>query len=188
MEKLIKNYLAAFDELNTLVSFRFRSMNKDDKKRTETIIDDLLSFLILAYENGIQDVSQMLKENIQPDIQQMYSTIYLEIDGKNFSDRAIEHIESNDESALIELVQDEYHRVYESAKANGATSAKKKNASKTWKTVGDDKVRDTHAYLDGITVPIAEKFYTYDGDSALYPGNFEKAENNCGCRCIAVYS
>jgi hypothetical protein len=52
----------------------------------------------------------------------------------------------------------------------------------------DNRVRDTHFYLEGMTVDINDKFYTYDGDSAYRPGGFEKAENNCGCRCLLMYS
>lgn len=182
---MIERYLATFDELNTLLAFRLSSTDKADKKRTETIIDDLLSFLILAYQAGIQDVSEMLKTDIKPEVSEMIEVIYQRIDGKDFSDRAKEHIENDDDTALIELAEDEYHRVYESAKGKGAKSAG--STEKKWVTIGDDKVRDTHKYLEGMTVGIDERFYTYDGDSAMYPSGFSKAENNCGCRCIAVY-
>lgn len=186
MEKLIKKYLAKFDELNTLISFSFQNTDITDKKRSEKIIDDLLSFLILAYLDGIEAVSEMLKTDIQPDTSQMRETIYLKIDGKDFADRAKNHIDNDDKTGLAELAEDEYHRVYESAKNDGAKSSGTVKGKK-WVTVGDDKVRDTHAYLEGMEVGIDDKFYTYDGDSALYPGDFSKAENNCGCRCIAVY-
>lgn len=183
---MIERYLAAFDELNTLISFRLSSTDKTDKKRAETIIDDLLSFLILAYQAGTQDVSEMLKADIQPDVSQMIEVIYRKIDGKDFADRAKEHIDNDDEKGIVELAEDEYHRVYESAKNNGAKSTGTAKEKK-WVTIGDNKVRDTHRYLEGMTVGIDDEFYTYDGDSALYPGDFSKAENNCGCRCIAVY-
>ena len=52
----------------------------------------------------------------------------------------------------------------------------------------DDKVRDTHSYLQSKKVPIGEEFFTYDGDSALYPGGFKSAENNVNCRCFLTYS
>lgn len=52
----------------------------------------------------------------------------------------------------------------------------------------DDKVRDTHDYLEGMSVGIDEEFYTYDGDHALYPGGFENAQNNVNCRCFLTYT
>ena len=56
--------------------------------------------------------------------------------------------------------------------------------SKNWITVRDDKVRETHSYLEGQSVPLEEEFFTFDGDHAAYPGGFTKAENNVNCRCI----
>ena len=53
---------------------------------------------------------------------------------------------------------------------------------KQWVTAGDERVRDPHAWLDGVIVPIDEKFYV-DGDSAMAPGGFALPELNVNCRC-----
>ena len=58
------------------------------------------------------------------------------------------------------------------------------STSKRWRTMMDDRVRDTHDYLEGMVVPFSERFYTYDGDSAEFPGGFNLPENNIGCRCV----
>ena len=55
--------------------------------------------------------------------------------------------------------------------------------TKNWYTVMDDKVRETHRYLEGASVSLDEEFWTFDGDHAAYPGGFTKAENNVNCRC-----
>lgn len=55
--------------------------------------------------------------------------------------------------------------------------------SKTWMTMLDEKVRDTHQYLEGMTIPLDDEFYTYDGDHAQAPGGFTSAAENCNCRC-----
>jgi hypothetical protein len=52
----------------------------------------------------------------------------------------------------------------------------------------DEKVRDTHQYLEGMTVGIEEDFWTYDNDHASAPGLFEFAENNVNCRCELLFS
>ena len=185
MDTIIKNYLSAFDELNTLIDFRFQETEKlEKKKRTEIILEDFLSFLILAYLNGIQDFSAMTKKQAKSYASEMYDCIYLKIEGLTFEDRVKGHIQNDDLTALKILAGDEYHRVYETAKFN---AAKNTDSEKTWVTMFDDKVRDTHAYLEGMTIRADARFYTYDGDSALFPGDFSMAENNCGCRCIAVY-
>ena len=57
---------------------------------------------------------------------------------------------------------------------------------KQWQTMRDGRVRDTHSYLQSAMVNLDDKFYTFDGDSALYPGGFELPENNVNCRCWIV--
>ena len=58
---------------------------------------------------------------------------------------------------------------------------------KVWATMEDERVRETHNLLDGVGVPLGTLFVTIDGDSARYPGDFTKAENNTNCRCILTY-
>ena len=58
---------------------------------------------------------------------------------------------------------------------------------KVWATMEDERVRETHNFLDGVSVPLGTLFVAIDGDSARYPGDFTKAENNCGCRCWLVF-
>ena len=54
--------------------------------------------------------------------------------------------------------------------------------------MGDEKVRDLHDYLDGMTIPIDAEFYTYNGDHAYYPSQFGVAEEDCNCRCWVTFS
>ena len=58
------------------------------------------------------------------------------------------------------------------------------NITKHWVTMRDDKVRDTHDYLEGTEVPFNEDFYTYNGDHAPFPGMFGVPEEDVNCRCI----
>lgn len=59
---------------------------------------------------------------------------------------------------------------------------------KTWRTKKDERVRDTHRFLEGVTIPIDQRFWTIDGDSAMTPGGFATAQENVNCRCFLVYS
>ena len=54
--------------------------------------------------------------------------------------------------------------------------------------MADERVRDTHSYLELETVGIDDDFYTYDGDHAPYPGLFALPENNINCRCEILFS
>lgn len=87
---------------------------------------------------------------------------------------------------IFRVAETEGHRAfgeaeYLTAKKGGATS-------KTWITMEDDRVRSTHEYIDRLEVGIDDRFVTWDGDSALYPGDFGLAENNVNCRCYCNYS
>ena len=87
---------------------------------------------------------------------------------------------------LIRIAETETHRDANTAALETAQKAGAKN--KTWVTMLDDKVRETHVYLEGMTVSIGDDFYTYDGDHAPAPGLFDLAENNVNCRCELVFS
>lgn len=185
-----------FDEIHSLVEASIREAGsrmpagEDQLAATpeEDILDDLLSLLILAYTRGNRDVNEMLSGAAIPvDTDSMYGAIYYMIGGKTFEDRARTHIRNEDPGMLIDLAESEYHRVYEAGSYDTALGYDG-SVSKTWVTMLDNRVRETHDFLEGVTVPVGERFYTYDGDSALFPGGFELAENNCGCRCVLMYT
>ena len=91
---------------------------------------------------------------------------------------------SADEAKAV--IDEKSHRI---ANTSALDTANKAGATqKTWVTMMDDRVRETHDYLEGMTVGIGEDFYTYDGDHAPAPGGFELAENNVNCRCELVFS
>lgn len=186
-EQIIDKYLLAFDELNVLMQASYQE-STDFEKNVRNITEDLYSCLWMAYKQGIDAVSEMLECSILLDDNRRKQVIYQEIDGMDFTERVYDHVSKSDISGLVALAQSEYHRVFNTAMADGADFVGlSKQVSKTWITVGDDKVRETHQYLEGVTIPIEEKFYTVDGDSALYPSDFQYAENNVNCRCIVEY-
>ena len=56
---------------------------------------------------------------------------------------------------------------------------------KRWVATLDTRLRDAHSRLDGVTIPVDERFQV-DGDSALYPGNFSQVSLNVNCRCTTI--
>ena len=59
---------------------------------------------------------------------------------------------------------------------------------KTWRTVGDNKVRDWHRVANGQTVPILGSF-TVHGESLRYPGDPKGTVGNIiRCRCWIDYT
>lgn len=186
MDEIISEYVLAFDEINALTAYSYEN-NVDSKFQADKTIDDILSLLIMAYTLGTKHASTMLEFDLSVNTEDMIEAIYYLIDGMTFEDRAREHIINENLTALQILVESEYHRVYNTAVIDGGREYRRLlggAVTKKWLTVGDDKVRDTHRYLEGQKVDIEELFFTYDGDYAAYPGGFTKASNNVNCRCI----
>jgi len=187
MNEVVSSYLTALDELNVLTTASYQMADGNSAERLNQIIEDVLSFLINAYALGIQNAGIMLGHELSVNVDQMEDAIYLVIEGKTFADRIADHVGGNDLGGLKNLVESEYHRVYNTAVYDGGRDYIDNGGfgvSKNWITVRDDKVRETHSYLEGQSVPLEEEFFTFDGDHAAYPGGFTKAENNVNCRCI----
>ena len=175
-----KDYQIAIDELNIIVP-------KIIKKKPSEIEDDILSILIEAYLLGVGHASQMMNREVSVSTTKMQNVIYREIDGKTFVERAAEHIAVGDLRGLETLAESEFHRVYNQSVEDGVRDTGRSNVTKTWVTVRDDRVRETHEYLEGMTIPVNEEFFTFDGDHASAPGGFQNAQNNVNCRCILEY-
>ena len=197
-----------FDELNsirTAVEYEVLAGQlpeiKFDKKRTEDFIFELLT---MAYAFGLEKASDELGISIPLNETLMRDTVMAETAGETFVDRLNKHIDAANASLsadptqlmtaaatlineLAVLAETEAHRVLNTAILDGADYYKAKNpdaqVSKTWITMEDDRVRDTHFYIHGVTIPTDAKFYTYDGDSAMRPGGFTLPQNNVNCRC-----
>lgn len=195
MPDLIKNYLASFDEIH-MGTIRYTEAVLADtklsaKEKKDKLCDWLLDYLIYAYVFGTQCSEDFLGVAIEPDVASMRKAIDKKIAGKTFRDRVEDHLKEESPERMAMLAESEYHRVFNSAEMDAANIYEKltgKPVYKTWFTMGDDRVRDTHDYIEGVKLPLKEKFHTFDDDSALMPGGFEKAENNAGCRCWLQFS
>lgn len=82
--------------------------------------------------------------------------------------------------ARTETVASSNFGSYASARQTGL------NPKKTWVSSRDDRVRDTHEAVDGVTVGIDEEFHVGE-DVMLHPGGGSKAEENIHCRCTMSY-
>lgn len=188
-------HLMPFDEVNRLEDELILSTYEQDgvkrsRKDREECIDLVWDLLVLAYMNGFEAVAEEF--GIDIDILgiggQMNEAIFKQFDGKDFRDRIGEYYDSGDYEAINRVIETDAHRVYNDAVQNAADTVVVEKPDtvlyKRWNTMLDDRVRDTHDFLEGVRVPVTEKFYTSDGDSAMYPGDFENPANNCGCRCL----
>ena len=175
------------DELNILKGEYGESGTPITDFALDDIIEDLLDIFLLAMARGVLSVNEQFGTEYKPSAVQVEKTIYEKIDGVTWEDRVRTWYENGGTTAdVIRIAETESHRIgneaaYTAAKEVGATR-------KTWLTMLDDRVRDTHAYLEGVTVGINDYFYSYKGGQTLYPGQWGIAEEDCGCRCEIAYT
>ena len=180
------------DELNRIDSeirerFGDESLEKRDKRDEEDIIDELLDLFLLAYALGNSVTNENLSSNYEPSVDDVMKVVDAKVAGKTWRERVEDYFSSGGTGAdIVRIADTETHRIANTAALDTAKRAGAK--SKTWITMMDDRVRDTHDYLEGETVGINDDFYTYDGDHASAPGLFELAENNVNCRCELLFS
>ena len=173
--------LLPFDAINRLESelpIYFENGVIRSKVDLDDIIEDMFGVFLLSYMRG----NNLTNPDHKPTLKTIMQTIDDEVQGKTWRERMREHFADGGTIEDVKrIIETEAHRdantaAYEAAKAKGCTT-------KTWHTMGDDRVRDTHDYLQSMTVPVNRRFYTFDGDSARYPGDFTDPQNNVNCRC-----
>lgn len=158
-----------------------RKLFRDDR------IDEMLDMLIMAYVFGTEDADEELAATETVETDEMYSAIWRVIANKNWEQRVREYFDDPNGTVddIMRVVETDTNRIYSDAVLNVGEKVSKRGVpvSKTWETMLDDRVRDTHEFLQSVTVPIDRRFTTFDGDSARYPGDFIDPQNNVNCRC-----
>lgn len=157
---------------------------------------DLIAFLLeTAYINGTADaaaqINGLLGYRLLDDtynVDRIGEVIDLRLgDGKDWRDRLTEHLDNGDDiQPIIAMVESEANRDANTGSLDKAWDSGLE-LTKTWQTMLDDRVREQHSWLEGVTVGIHDLFYTPDGDSSFVPGGFNNAENNVNCRCSLAY-
>lgn len=176
-----EKYKLRIDELNELSREVYQEL---DLKKAE---DMILEMLEIGYFDGVSAANEMIGSDLQPNMEKMNKAIFKEIGGENIINRIEKYSSQGTIDDYERLIESEYHRLFnEGVYDTGEDSGKP--LKKTWKTMMDERVRDTHAYLEGETVSFDKRFYTFDGDSARFPGDFVLAQNNVSCRCTVELS
>jgi hypothetical protein len=151
----------------------------------EDILDELLDLYLLCYADGATATNIELGTAVMPSLDAMDAAVYASVAGETWRDRVLGYYDSGGTLYDIRrIAETDATRIYnqgaiDAVRANGASGVNKR-----WQTMMDDRVRDTHSYLQSMEVPFDEDFWTYDGDHAPAPGMFERPENNINCRCI----
>lgn len=190
------------DELSVVserIKADFQLTPEQRKAVKEDRMDEILELLILSYLYGNEAANDMLYRTeietrmqsetetvriVPIDTDSMNGSVYRDIAGENWEQRVSDYYDSEDGTAddVIRVLDTDSHRIYNDAIEDvGERSSGR--IYKTWETMLDDRVRDTHEWLQSVRVPLNERFYTFDGDSARYPGDFTLPQNNINCRC-----
>jgi len=178
--------LFEWDELNIIredaVQFIQQAKERKPDRGTVDGFCDYLDFILcLIYAYGWKDAEEIVGEVPFRDGLDD-KAVDLEIAGETFRERVAEQVDALSEDGLLRIIETEAHRDYNTGVYDAAVSSGK-SVMKQWHTMADGRVRETHDYLEGNAVGMDDLFYTFDGDSALYPGGFSLPENNVNCRC-----
>lgn len=88
----------------------------------------------------------------------------------------------------VATARTESHRVVETTKFDTMEEISKEvKLTKTWHTVKDERVRSTHAPMDGVTVPMDEDFTLPSGATCPRPGETGDPAEDINCRCFLSY-
>ena len=180
------------DEINALedkLAVHFEDNGKGrikSKQDAEDIIDELLDLFLLSYANGATATNAELGTALMPPVDSVMAAVDKDVAGENWRQRVMGYYESGGTLYDIQrIAETDATRIYNTGALDAVTAnGSGVGVNKRWATMLDDRVRDTHSYLEGMVVPYDARFYTYDGDSALAPGMFSLPENNIGCRCV----
>ena len=197
-----------FDELNQLKRF-FSTMDiSDDEKKKRSDLAYLLydaiyfTFAIIKVEKEIDErdftknalLVDQYRDTLLNRIQDALADVPYEPDYlARLVDDIIEITDrhpddpyylSRDRALLI--AQNEANTVYNHADYESARQSGKQY--KVWLTEGDEKVREAHAEVDMMRIPIDE-YFNVDGDTMRYPHDYMNAGagNLVNCRCVCVY-
>ena len=175
-----------WDELNLLRSSALdliRDYRKShNKKKVEKWCDYMEFVLCLVYEYGWKDAEEIVgivpfKDGLDD------KCVNLEIKEETFRDRIWTQLDADSLEGILRIIDTEAHRDYNTAVFDAVKESGVSGLKKRWETMMDDRVRDPHSYLQGVTIGMDDRFYTYTGDSALYPGGFGVPELDINCRC-----
>ena len=155
---------------------------QEAKQEEEDIIDEMLDLFLLAYATGNNITNANLSFGWEPPISEVMETVDKEVAGKTWRQRVEDYFANGGTGDdLIRIVETEVHRIANTAALDTAIRAGA--TKKTWHCMMLPTSRDTHVYLDGMTIPINDEFYSFKGDSTQFPGQWGIAEEDVNCMC-----
>lgn len=209
----MRSDLPEFDELNNIKTTLSEMLATDTSDTIETprgyadrkhLEDTIFELITMGYVYGVEVAGLDFDQDFPVSRERMFESANRPTKGETFRERIEHHLDEyeaspKDEAATEKLVnqltvvaETETHRTINEGGYEAAERYAEEHPGvtiyKTWETMQDDKVRDEHEELQGATVPLDARFYSWTGDSALRPGDFMSPELNIGCRCLLRYT
>lgn len=181
------NLLGRFDDIEALREYLENNQRENngilmaDKHK---VADIVLDILVMSYMYGESFANTLFGTDFSATEEELNETVDRKVDGKDYRDRVLEYVEANDIEGIMNVADTESHHAF--AKAEYATAKQAGMKKKVWVTMDDERVRDPHRFLDGKTVGIDDVFEV-DGATAMFPGDFGRADLDCNCRCYLLY-
>lgn len=163
-----------------------QARTEDFRRKVDEYIDEIEDLFLMDYMLGLYDVQEQLGQEIEVGYEDIQGVIDRKIDGKDYKQRIEDYFRDGTPYDIARVIDTDAHRIYNEAMYEGAKSAGA--TRKTWNCMMLPKSRDTHIYLDGTEVDLDAPFYTFNGDSAMFPGQFGVAEEDINCQCWLTYS
>ena len=188
MKKTVENQRRRrFDEINSLVSEIsveseeewYALPPRERQRRKDKFWDCLWDWLIDGWAAGLLFVGE---DKDIPDLTYLLNWVYPR--GESVSE--IFDRDVTDPKKLQRMIECEANRVFNSGVIEAGKGTD--GLMKTWETMMDDRVRDSHWWLEGVTIPFDEEFVTFGGASAPAPGMFDEADQDVNCRCYLTLS
>ena len=147
---------------------------EERKRRKDKFWDCLWDWLIDGWAAGLLFVG---KDKDIPDLTYLLNWVYPI--GESVSD--IYDKDITDKEKLQRMIECEANRCFNSGVIQAGKGTK--GLTKTWHGMLDDRERDTHWWLEDVTIPFDEEFVTYTGASGFAPGMFDDPAEDVNCRC-----
>lgn len=209
----MRSDLPEFDELNNIKTTLSGMLATDTSDTIETprgyadrkhLEDTIFELITMGYVYGVEVAGLDFDQDFPVSRERMFESANRPTKGETFRERIEHHLDEyeaspKDEAATEKLVnqlavvaETETHRTINEGGYEAAERYAEEHPGvtvyKTWETRMDDKVRDEHEELQGATIPLDARFYSWTGDSALRPGDFMSPELNINCRCMLRYT
>ena len=172
----------------------------EHSKKLHPILLFILNLIVVYYEYNtvsIDTIAEELRERYIEALAEMGDDIdstviaYVDKFSKDFVETTVKRISdeyytSNDRAEVT--AENEANTILNFEDFKDALESGKKY--KTWITERDDRVRDTHVVMEGVTIPI-DDYFTVGDSYMLYPkdtGNGASMEEISNCRCSIPYS